>query len=142
MFWIALSAALTAADLISKKTFTKRKDLKWILIRPTKNYGLIYNQLDDRPLVPKVLTGCITILLLIVLLPIFLTARYSRLFRTACSFLAGGAVGNTGERLVKGSVSDFLQFRKKPFSKLIFNLADVWLAVGGVLMVVEACRKP
>ena len=86
MFWIALSAALTAVDLISKKTFTKRKDLKWILIRPTKNYGLIYNQLDDRPLVPKILTGCITILLLIVLLPIFLTARYSRLFRTACSF--------------------------------------------------------
>ena len=60
MFWIALSAALTAVDLISKKIFTKRKDLKWILIRPTKIYGLIYNQLDDRPLVPKILTGCIT----------------------------------------------------------------------------------
>lgn len=142
MFWTALSAALTAADLICKKIFTKRKDLKWLLIRPMKNYGLIYNKLEDRPLIPKIVTGCITLLLLILLLPIFFTERYSRLFRTACSFLAGGAVGNTGERLVKGSVSDFLQFRKKPFSKLIFNLADVWLVVGGVLMVVEACRKP
>ena len=47
--------------------------------------------------------------------------------------LAGGAT-NLIDRLVKGSVTDFLQFRIRSFKSPIFNLADLFILIGSIVL--------
>ncbi len=47
--------------------------------------------------------------------------------------LAGGAT-NLMDRLVKGSVTDFLQFRIRAFRSPIFNLADIFILIGSIVL--------
>ncbi len=52
-------------------------------------------------------------------------------------FLLGGAVGNLIDRLWLGSVTDFLAFWSFP----VFNLADVWINMGVLLILVSEVYK-
>ena len=47
--------------------------------------------------------------------------------------LAGGAT-NLMDRLLKGSVTDFLQVRFKSFKSPIFNLADIFILIGSIVL--------
>lgn len=49
----------------------------------------------------------------------------------ASSLILGGAVGNLGDRILQGSVLDFINFHFWP----IFNIADSAISVGGILLV-------
>ncbi|MGE0328737.1 MAG: signal peptidase II [Polyangiaceae bacterium] len=49
--------------------------------------------------------------------------------RVAVALLLAGAVGNLGERLVRGHVVDFLHVRYWP----VFNVADIAVVVGALL---------
>jgi signal peptidase II len=54
----------------------------------------------------------------------------------ALLLVAGGALGNLIDRVARGYVVDFVHVRHWP----VFNLADVWLAVGAALLLVAALR--
>jgi signal peptidase II len=56
----------------------------------------------------------------------------------AAGLILGGAVANLGDRMIAGSVVDFLDVGWWPS----FNLADVFLCVGCALLVVTALRQP
>ena len=50
----------------------------------------------------------------------------------ALGFIIGGAVSNVIDRLVHGAVADFFLFHVGGFEWYVFNLADVWIVVGVV----------
>ncbi|MEB3310157.1 MAG: signal peptidase II [Snowella sp.] len=54
--------------------------------------------------------------------------KLSKLEQTAYGFILAGALGNGIDRFFLGHVTDFLHFRLINFP--IFNLADVWINVG------------
>jgi signal peptidase II len=56
----------------------------------------------------------------------------SRLLAIGLGVLLGGAVGNLIDRLVSGAVYDFLDIHIWP----IFNLADIAIVIGGVMLVI------
>ena len=60
----------------------------------------------------------------------------------AIGFIVGGAVSNAFDRLVHGAVLDFLNFQifwfHNPYS---FNLADVCVVVGGLLLALRVGRS-
>lgn len=56
------------------------------------------------------------------------------LFKLGMSFLIGGGLGNLYDRFKKGQVTDFFSFWIKP--KLYFNLADMFIFIGAILMVI------
>lgn len=57
-------------------------------------------------------------------------------------FLIGGGIGNVYDRVVFGSVTDFLHIDFGIFRTGIFNLADVSILVGiGILFIVSLKRK-
>ena len=60
-----------------------------------------------------------------------ITPRSAVRRRWGLSFMLGGALGNTWERIRYGYVTDFLEFPILP----IFNLADVMLLLGGLLII-------
>jgi signal peptidase II len=63
--------------------------------------------------------------------------KFSRLERTAMGFILGGALGNLLDRIRFGYVLDFLNLT---FLPTIFNLADVFIIVGGALMILGVFR--
>lgn len=55
-----------------------------------------------------------------------------RWIHVAGALVLGGAVGNLGDRMVDGGVTDFIYVHFFPY---IFNVADIAISIGGVLLV-------
>jgi len=56
-------------------------------------------------------------------------------------FVIGGGIGNIYDRLVYGSVTDFLHINFVIFQTAIFNLADVSIITGVFAIVIDALRS-
>ena len=65
------------------------------------------------------------------------------LFCLALALILGGAVGNVIDRILIGGVVDFLDFHVFGWHWPAFNVADIGISCGAVLLVVDAFRtKP
>ena len=71
----------------------------------------------------------------IALLYLFLNDRITALRAAGICFLVGGGLGNILDRLFYGSVTDFLHLQYGAFQTGIFNLADVSIVIGLILIV-------
>ncbi len=58
----------------------------------------------------------------------------NKLFLLAASFIIGGGIGNMIDRLMTGKVVDFFDFCLINFA--IFNVADCFVVVGAILMII------
>ncbi len=82
--------------------------------------------------------------LLIVSLSVYLYREYvlkrpRKVFRVAWILLFGGGAGNAADRLLRGSVTDYIQLRFIPFP--LFNLADVFIVTACLLFVLCILRE-
>lgn len=57
--------------------------------------------------------------------------------RAALAMIAGGAIGNLIDRVRDGAVTDFVRWRAGDYAWPIFNVADVALVIGVILMFVD-----
>jgi signal peptidase II len=64
-------------------------------------------------------------------------ARGEVWMRIALGMIMGGAVGNATDRLLNGSVTDFLDFRFFP----VFNVADSFIVMGAALLALRLERR-
>ena len=78
----------------------------------------------------------ITVIALIVLTYLLLKSK-DKLSKTAYLLMIGGAIGNFIDRLLLGYVVDFLDFYIFAYNYPVFNLADSFLTVGVILMVIS-----
>ncbi len=106
----------------------------WLFsIEQTRNTGIAWGFLQ----------GSNSFLMLIAVLVIALIIYYrdefvvEKLPAIAASLILGGAVGNLGDRILQGSVLDFINFHFWP----IFNVADSAITVGGIMLVYWMWRK-
>lgn len=60
--------------------------------------------------------------------------------RTALALIAGGALGNVTDRWRQGAVTDFLDLHWSDWHWPTFNIADVAIAVGCLLLVLSNVR--
>jgi signal peptidase II len=103
--------------------------LQWNL---TRNSGMAFSQAQG-------IGPLIGIVAMLVVLWLAWTSRKltSRVTAVAAGLIAGGALGNLadrlfrGERILRGSVIDFIDFQWFP----IFNVADMAIDVGGAVLV-------
>jgi signal peptidase II len=63
------------------------------------------------------------------------------LMLTALSLILAGAVGNNLDRLVRGSVVDFLDLYARGWHWPAFNVADSCISIGAVLLVIVILRR-
>ncbi|MBV8680441.1 MAG: lipoprotein signal peptidase [Aquitalea sp.] len=69
--------------------------------------------------------------------------RFSTLMNVAASFIIGGAIGNVIDRLAYGHVVDFILVHyQHSWYYPAFNLADSFICVGAVLMVLDSLKQP
>ena len=60
--------------------------------------------------------------------------------RSALSCIVSGALANLIDRGMRGSVTDFLGLHFGDWHPFVFNLADVWINIGVVLLLVVQLR--
>ena len=63
-----------------------------------------------------------------------------RYVNVAFGFLMGGILGNLVDRLFLGSVRDFLKFRILGYNYPVFNVADMAIVIGVILLVINIFR--
>jgi len=56
-------------------------------------------------------------------------------------FIVGGALGNFYDRLAYGFVADFYYFHLGSFSWYVFNIADVSIVLGAVLLIYDSLMQ-
>ena len=61
--------------------------------------------------------------------------------KTGAAMIIGGAIGNVIDRLVHGHVVDFLLFYWQNWFYPAFNVADSFICVGAVLLVLDGIQK-
>lgn len=120
---------------LHKKEILQERFFLW----HTKNRGVAYNKLENHPKFVLYLTGGFIGAIAIYLLSLT-RQNGQKLQKLGCSFLLGGALGNFMDRLSnKGYVTDFLYIKKKNLP--IFNIADVFVLIGGIISLIGSAIK-
>lgn len=103
-----------------------------------KNYGAAWNIFEDKRLL---LIG-ITFAALMLFIKVFVNenkmGKYDYLY---FGTLIGGILGNLIDRLYYGFVIDYLRFDFGSYTFPIFNLADVFISVSSVLLIIKILRE-
>ena len=104
------------------------------------NINLIWNEgiafglfsFDD-----KIFYNILTIIIIIILLIIFFMIIKSDGFKKySLLMILGGALGNVFDRLYYKAVPDFIDFHIGNFHWFIFNVADIFITIGILFMVI------
>ena len=86
----------------------------------------------------------LTLLILLVISVIFFMIIRSKSFeRYALLMILGGALGNVFDRIIYKGVPDFIDFHIADFHWFIFNVSDIFITIGVILMIFfEIIGKP
>ncbi len=104
--------------------------LNWTYIR---NEGAALGMLSDHRWVFMILSA---LLIVIIALFIILSKDISRMLVIVLAAILGGGIGNMIDRFAYGYVVDFIDVKFLPFWKWIFNVADIFVTVGAILLAV------
>ena len=92
----------------------------------------------------SILTGKRVILIIVTLIVIGILIYYIRktkvkenINKIALSLVIGGSIGNLIDRILRGAVVDFLDFKIFGYNYPIFNLADTFIVLGVFLLLIE-----
>ena len=85
----------------------------------------------------KIFYNILTIIILIIILIIFIMTIKSDGFKKySLLMILGGALGNVFDRLYYKAVPDFIDFHIGNFHWFIFNVADIFITIGIIFMVI------
>ena len=102
-----------------------------------RNTGAAFSILSSQTWILTVLSGVLSLVLAVALIRRILPGRLGML---SLSLLLGGAVGNLIDRLMRGWVTDMFQTTFMDFP--VFNVADIGVVIGGVLLCLSVLFSP
>ena len=88
------------------------------------NTGVYYNMLS-------------MLIFLIILVLVYLMFQSKTSEKIFFSFIIGGAIGNLYDRIIYKAVPDFIDFHIKDFHWFTFNIADIFISLGIILMILN-----
>ncbi|HBP27863.1 MAG: signal peptidase II [Advenella sp.] len=144
MMWIALALVLISADQISKQYFEHNFEyLQRVNVLPVFDFILIYNQgaafsmLADGAGWQRWFFMVLGLAASAFILYLLRKHREQPLFCLALALILAGAIGNVIDRTLYGHVIDFLLFYWNDAYFPAFNLADTFITIGAVLLVLD-----
>jgi signal peptidase II len=87
------------------------------------------------------LQGLPLLVLLIILYRMLTRTNLNPWMVIGFAFVIGGGIGNLIDRIFYGSVTDFFQIRLGAFSTGIFNMADVAVTLGVIMILVLSFKR-
>ena len=132
-------------DIISKVIITNTLKLKqsikiinhFFYITYTKNTGVAFSLLEGSKLF--IITA--TIIILIVLIKHINNKYINKVEQIAYGLIIGGALGNLIDRIIYGSVIDFIDFRIFNYNYPIFNIADSAIVIGVIILIITSIKR-
>jgi signal peptidase II len=109
--------------------------LPFLALYRTYNTGIAFSMLSSFGD-----TGLIVVSLAVIAFVLYLASRSTAgqwLARIGFALIIGGAIGNLIDRAVYGHVIDYIYFHTPVWSFAIFNLADAFITVGAVAVLLE-----
>ena len=83
------------------------------------------------------------LILIIIFIILYLINKSSGLSKYSLLMILGGALGNVFDRIIYKAVPDFIDFHVGNFHWFIFNVSDIFISLGVILMVIlEIFDKP
>lgn len=138
MFWALLILLIIAADQAAKYLVSANIEYgsrirvieNFFYITFHRNKGAAWGILQNARYFLILLTIIITIVL-----TVYLVKASNRLLKTSLSFIIAGAVSNNLiDRVIHGGVTDFLQFFIGSYEYPNFNVADMFIVIGAILL--------
>jgi signal peptidase II len=131
-------ATASSLNLQDSPTFYGPLGIKYL-----QNHGVIQGiYANSPPLLREVsLSTAGAFLLFIYCLLQYLLPLRSVIFRCGLSFWMGGILGNVTDRMANGFVTDFLALGNSEHFTPVFNLADIFQAVGYALVIYSLIRE-
>ena len=74
---------------------------------------------------------------LVVIILFFLALRSKSFDKIIYSIIIGGALGNLYDRIFFGAVPDFIDFHIGDFHWFVFNVADIFISIGVIIMILS-----
>ncbi len=151
-FWLSL--AIVAADRWSKVAVGRSMGSfdsmslvpGWLRIVHTENPGAAFGILADgnRWLRGGILIGVSALVLIFVISALWSQRAEFRTAwaRAALGLVLGGAAGNLYDRIVYGTVTDFIEVYHRSWSFPAFNVADSAITVGAILLLLDLMSHP
>ena len=139
---IALVFTLALLDQIVKQVFEALLPLRTVVpVFGPLNWFLTYNEGVAFSMLSFMGSwGLVVLTGLILLLVLYLWSRTPRAHRFAWfgfALVAGGALGNLIDRALLGHVVDYVLLMAGDWSFAVFNLADGFITVGAVMVLVD-----
>ena len=106
---------------------------KFLNIRLIWNEGIAFGLLSFND---KIIYNLLTFIIFIIILIIFFMVLKSYGFKKySLLMILGGALGNVYDRIFYGAVPDFIDFHIGNFHWFIFNVADIFITLGVIFMI-------
>ena len=145
--WLGISAVVLVLDQITKIAVKQAFALHEVVeITPFFNMLLVYNRgaafslLSDAGGWQREFFIAIAVGASVWIAWLLRRHGNERLFCLALSLILGGALGNVIDRVTMGAVVDFLDFHAFGIHWPAFNVADMGISCGAVLLVWDALR--
>jgi len=107
---------------------------KFLNISLIWNEGIAFGLLSFNE---KIFYNSLTFIILIIILIIFFMVLKSYgLKKYSLLMILGGALGNVYDRIFYGAVPDFIDFHIGNFHWFIFNVADIFITLGVIFMII------
>ncbi len=135
-----------AGDEITKKLAREKLAVKEKSIMGGKvtlmlrhNSGFAMNRFDSKRKLVVAVSSIVFAVLVLTYIPI-ITDEGAKAVRPGLSLVMAGAAGNVYDRIARDAVTDFINVSF--LKKVVFNLADVFIVVGGLMALIgEMCTK-
>ena len=143
--WLLLPLTLVGIDFSTKTAIAliiPLQEVKPVIpgffnLTMSYNYGAIFGTISGAPaFLRAIIFGLASVIILAYFGWEFLRVELSTMHRIALGFVLGGAIGNSIDRLLYGFVIDFLDFVFFGWHYWTFNLADSFILIGIVLLLV------
>ena len=146
MIIIIISIILLCIDQISKLLVVN-------LLTKTDSIAIIKNffyltYINNDGAAFSILVGKRIFLILVAIIVIIMLIHYikknniqNKLEIVSLALIIGGSLGNLMDRVVRGYVIDFLDFKIFNYNFPIFNLADTFIVIGVILLLLKELRK-
>ena len=97
-----------------------------------ENTGISFGLLGgaENPVKRWALVAIVSVAVIMITCYWLLNRKNNILFDLSCGFIVGGAIGNLIDRIIKGSVTDFIEIGYKEITWPVFNMADTFVSIG------------
>lgn len=146
--YLILIAGLTILDQLTKAMISSNPSAfanvevipGFFYITYVKNAGAAWSMLSGQRVLLSLISAAAVIGMLWVLQRT--VAKKQKLNSLALSLMIAGALGNLIDRLMLGSVRDFLNFYIFGYDFPVFNVADICLTIGVGLLILATILEP